>query len=72
MGCYMLASNDGVHFKLIAGSEKKEKSQDMLFPYFPTQSYKYYLFAVVGNVGKESVITAMEANVDVPWRNRLR
>lgn len=72
MGCYMLASNDGIHFKLIAGSEKKDESQDMLFPYFPTQSYKYYLFAVVGNLGKESVVTAMEVNVDVPWRNRLR
>lgn len=72
LACYMLASNDGVHFKLIAGSEKNETLRDVLFPYFPTQSYKYYLFAIVGDVGKESVVTAVEADIDVPWRNRLR
>ena len=72
MGCYLLASYDGVHFKLIAGSEKRVEAQDVLFPYFPTQSYKYYLLAVVGNLGKGSVITAIEVDVGVPLRSRLR
>ena len=71
LACYMLASNDGVHFKYVAGSEKSEAVQDVLFPYFPSQSYKYYLFAIVGNIGKDSIITAVEADVSVPWRNRL-
>ena len=48
------------------------RTQEVLFPYFPTQSYKYYLFAIVGNVGKESVITGIETDVSVPWKNRLR
>ena len=72
LACYMLASNDGVHFKLISGSERSERTQDILFPYFPTQSYKYYVFAIVGNMGKESVVTAIEADFSLPWRNRLR
>lgn len=72
LGCYVLGSNDGVHFKLIAGSEKRERAQDVLFPMFPTQSYKYFLFALVGDMGKGSVVTAIEADVAVPWRNRLR
>lgn len=72
LGCYLLGSNDGVHFKLITGSEKRKKVQDVLFPLFPTQSYKYFLFAVIGNMGKGSVITAIEADVNVPWKNRLR
>lgn len=72
LGCYLLAGNDGVHFKLIAGCEKNTRIQDVLFPYFPTQSYKYYLFAIVGNWGKSSVITGFDVDIDVPWRNRLR
>lgn len=72
LACYMLASNDGVHFKLIAGCEKNRSVQDVLFPYFPTQSYKYYIFALVGDMGEGSVITAVEVDVNVPWRNRLR
>lgn len=72
LGCYMLGSNDGVHFKIIAGNEKVTRTQDVLFPYFPTQSYKYYMFAIIGDMGKGSVITGMEIDVNVPWRNRLR
>ena len=72
LGCSMLASNDGVHFKIIAGSEKNDRTQDVIFPYFPTQSYKYYLFALVGELGKASVMTGMEIDVNVPWKNRLR
>jgi hypothetical protein len=68
----MLGSNDGVHFKIIAGNEKVTRTQDVLFPYFPTQSYKYYMFAIIGDMGKGSVITGMEIDVNVPWRNRLR
>jgi hypothetical protein len=68
----MLCSNDGVHFKLIAGSEKNERCQDMQFPYFPTQSYKYYIFAIVGELGEGSVIAGMELDVAPAWNNRLR
>lgn len=72
LACYMLCSNDGVHFKMIAGSEKRKKTQDILFPYFPTQSYKYYLFAIVGEMGEVSSIMGMEVDVDASWNNRLR
>ena len=72
LGCYMLAGNDGVHFKLIAGSEKNRRAQDVLFPYFPTQSYKYYMFAIIGDLGRGSAVTAMEVDMNIPWRNKLR
>lgn len=72
LACYMLGSNDGTHFKIVAGSEKNVATQDVLFPYFPTSSYKYYLFAIVGDVGAASTITGMEMDVEVPWRNRIR
>ncbi len=72
LGCYMLCSNDGVHFKLIAGNEKNARVQDVLFPYFPTQSYKYYLFAIVGEMGAASAVTGIEVDVNLPWMNRLR
>ena len=72
LGCYLLCSNDGVHFKLIAGSEKSAPAQDVVFPYFPTQSYKYFLFAIVGEMGKASAVTGLEVDVNLPWVNRLR
>lgn len=72
LACYLLGSNDGTHFKIVAGSEKSKTAQDVLFPYFPTSSYKYYLFAIVGDVGAASTITGMEMDVEVPWRNRIR
>ena len=72
LACYMLCGNDGVHFKLIAGSEKNECCQDVLFPYFPTQSYKYYLFAIIGELGEGSAITGMELDVTPAWNNKLR
>jgi hypothetical protein len=30
------------------------------------------MFAIIGDMGKGSVITGMEIDVNVPWRNRLR
>lgn len=72
LACYMLCSNDGVHFKLISGSEKMEECRDVIFPYFPTQSYKYYLFAIVGEMGKGSSIAGIEVEVNPAWNNRLR
>lgn len=72
IACYMLGSNDGVHFKLLAGNEKNCRLHDVLFPYFPTQSYKYFMFAIVGYMGKDSVITGMEVDINVPWKNKLR
>ena len=72
LACYMLCSNDGVNFKLVAGSEKNAATQDVLFPYFPTQSYKYFLFAIVGEMGERSMLSAFELDVDVAWNNRLR
>lgn len=72
LACYLLGSNDGVHFKIVAGSEKGTRVQDVLFPYFPTRSFKYYLFAIVGEVSAATVVTGMEIDVEFPWRNRLR
>lgn len=72
LACYMLCSNDGIHFKLIAGSEKNAVCRDVQFPYFPTQSYKYYVFAIVGELGEHSTITGMELDVAPAWNNKLR
>ena len=72
LACYMLCSNDGVHFKLIAGSEKTAECRDVQFPYFPTQSYKYYLFAILGEMGVGSLIAGMEMDVSPAWNNKLR
>lgn len=72
LACYMLCSNDGVHFKLITGSEKSERCRDVLFPYFPTQSYRYYLFAIVGEMGEGSAIAGMDIELSPAWNNKLR
>ena len=72
LACYLLGSNDGTHFKVVAGSEKSAGVQDVLFPYFPTRSFKYYLFAIVGEVGAATVLTGMDIDVEFPWRNKLR
>ena len=72
LACYMLGSNDGTHFKIVAGSEKSKTAQDVLFPYSPTRSFKYYLFAIAGDVGAASTVTGLEMDVELPWRNRIR
>lgn len=72
LGCYLLCSNDGVNFKIVSGCEKNGKSNDITFPYFPTQSYKYFALAIVGNVGKDTVITGAELEISFAWKNRLR
>ena len=59
-------------FVVVAGCEKRSRTQDVLFPYFPTQSYKYYLFAIVGELGENSSVTGMEMDVVPAWNNRLR
>lgn len=72
LACYLFGSNDGVHFKLVAGRESESKVQDLKFPYFPTQAYKYYLFAVCGGMSGESMITALELEIQPAWGNRMR
>lgn len=72
LGCYLLCSNDCVNFKIVSGCEKNEECNDITFPYFPTQSYKYFALAIVGNVGKDSVITGAELEISFAWKNRLR
>lgn len=72
LACYLLCSNDGTCFKLVAGCEKYEKLQDIRFPYFPTQSYKYFVIAIVGRLGAGSAISAIELDVNAAWNNRLR
>ncbi len=72
LACYLLCSNDGVNFKLVTGSEWRQKFSDMVFPYMPTQSYRYFAIAIAGNISTDSKITAVEMFVDVAWSNRLR
>lgn len=72
VSCFLLCSNDGVLFKLVAGCEKKNDSQDICFPYFPTQSYRYFVFALAGNLDAMSMITGLELDVNPAWNNRLR
>lgn len=73
VSCFLLCSNDGVNFKLVAGTEKMEDTQDVLFPYFPTSSYRYFMFALAANLNTMSMITALELEVNTTtWGNRLR
>lgn len=71
IACYLLCSNDGTNFKVIGGSERRTAFCDMLFPYLPTQSYRYFAVAVVGNITADSHITAVELDVSAAWNNRL-
>jgi hypothetical protein len=68
----MFGSNDGVHYALLAGRESEVETQDLKFPYFPSQSYRYYLFAVCGELSSQSRITGLEVEVQPAWNNRLR
>lgn len=72
VSCFLLCSNDGVNFKLVTGCEKKNDTHDVVFPYFPTQSYRYFIFALAGNLDTKSLITALELDVNPAWNNRLR
>jgi hypothetical protein len=71
VACYMLCSNDGINYKLTAGVEKEGSCRDVVFPWYPSQSYSHYVFAVIGNMGESSILTALEADVNVAWNNRL-
>lgn len=71
VACYMLCSNDGVNFKLVAGAEKKIECRDVAFPYYPSQSYSHFLFAIAGELGEGSLLTGVELELDVAWKNRL-
>lgn len=70
--CFLLCSNDGVNFCIVTGCEKKDEIQDVVFPYFPTSSYRYFMFAFTGEIGAASMITALEVDVGTAWSNRLR
>lgn len=72
VSCFLLCSNDGVNFKLVTGCEKKNETQDVVFPYFPTQSYRYFIFALAGNLDVMSMITGLELDITPAWNNRLR
>lgn len=71
IACYLLGSNDGENFKLISGSERRRDFCDLAFPYVPTQSYRYFAVAIVGNASSKSSIAAIELNVDAAWNNKL-
>lgn len=71
LACYMFGSNDGVNFCLIAGRETEQEVKDLKFPYYPTQSYRYYIFAVCGELSATSWITGMEFEVEPAWNSRL-
>jgi hypothetical protein len=72
VSCFLLCSNDGVHFKLAGGCERSDETQDVVFPYFPTCSYRYYIFALTGEVNSTSMITGIEIDMNQAWSNRLR
>lgn len=71
-GCYLLCSNDGENFSLVAGGERIADFSDMLFPYSPTTSYKYYIIAFAGSVMHSTRIAGVELVFEIPWNNRLR
>lgn len=70
--CCLLCSNDGVHFKLVDARERVGDFNDLVFSYFPTHSYKYYVIALSGRVKVESRIVGAELSVATAWENRLR
>ena len=70
--CFLLCSNDGLNFRIVSGCEKSRDIQDVVFPYFPTSSYRYYMFALVGRLNAVSMITGLELDVSFAWNNRLR
>ena len=72
ISCFLLCSNDGVHFKLVTACEKVNETQDVVFPYFPTGSYRYYIFALAGELNVNSMISSIEIDVNSAWSNRLR
>ncbi|MBE6294585.1 MAG: hypothetical protein E7090_07905 [Bacteroidales bacterium] len=71
LACYVLCSNDGKNFKLVSGSERQTEFCDMVFPYVPTQSYRYLAIAIVGNITLDSSIAAVEMDINVAWNNKL-
>lgn len=72
LACYMLGSNDGVNFKLIAGRETVKERNGLKFPYFPTQGYSSFIFVVCGKMSGVSWITGIDVNVEQAWNNRIR
>ena len=72
LSCFLLCSNDGVNFKLVTGCDRNKETQDVVFPYFPTSSYRYYIFALAGELNSISMITGLELDVNAAWNNRLR
>ncbi len=71
LACYLLCSNDGEHFKLIGGSERRKAFNDMSVLCVPTQSYRYFALALVGRISSESRITALEFVAGTAWNSRL-
>lgn len=71
LACYLLCSNDGENFKIVAGSERRRSFSDIVFPYAPTQSYRYFSVAIVGRIKCDSRLVALEFNVSTAWDNRL-
>lgn len=72
LACYMFGSNDGVNFRLIAGRETEKETNDLRFPYFPTQSYRCFMFVVCGEMSAGSWITGIDIHAEQAWSNRLR
>lgn len=72
LSCYLLCSNDGVNFKIVSGRERSNESQDLLFPNFPTCSYRYFIFALSGTLKSMSMLTGLEIDLSPAWNNRLR
>lgn len=72
VACYMFGSNDGINYGQLAGRECDDEVQDLKFPYFPSQSYRYYLFAVCGELSSQSRVTGLEIEMQPAWNNRMR
>ena len=69
--CYLLCSNDGANFKLLSGVERDCEAQNLSLPDFLPSSYRYFVIAVVGDVGADTTITGVELEIALAWNNRL-
>ena len=72
LACYLFGSNDGANYKLLSGREIVREAQDIILPFYPTQSYRSFVFVVCGKMMAGSVLTGVEVEVQSAWNSRIR
>lgn len=71
-GFYVLGSNDGETFKVIAGRESGRRKRDLICGYVKSMSLKYFVFVVCGSMNTKSRVDYIEYAVSTAHTNRIR